>query len=189
MINLRMIKTIYEQQTLFPASSSSLDPTILTGMPCSSHNLIQIHIHSYTGFVGATIISSNVLKQLERLDKIDLYFCGKVNEVFKVATLDENESQIVVNLPIPNLTQVKLRPNKKRVINSRTRSYLLSARFMRCPFIEFDEENEFGEEGGKGPARSPCEVFDELWNLLNYSASLVGGALVVDCVFVLYNLE
>ncbi|KAL8248928.1 hypothetical protein R6Q59_005796 [Mikania micrantha] len=97
---------INEHETTFPASSSS-DVTVSKGMLCSFHNLIEIKIiFRYI----ETLIPSNVLLQLQKLEKIHLEICYKLKEVFEVVALEEsdfNESQTTV-VQIPNLKQVKL---------------------------------------------------------------------------------
>ncbi|KAD7478953.1 hypothetical protein E3N88_02089 [Mikania micrantha] len=92
-------------QTTFPASSS--DVTLSKGTTFSFHNLIEIDA-AYI-FVE-TLIPLNVLLQLQKLEKIDIYFCYKLKEVFEVVALEEsgfNESQTTV-VKIPNLKQVNL---------------------------------------------------------------------------------
>ncbi|KAJ0921581.1 putative leucine-rich repeat domain superfamily [Helianthus annuus] len=94
-------------QTTFPTSS---DPTISKGMPCSFHNLMEIKIEDRD--VGTTIVPSNALLQLEKLQQIHLYKCYGVKEVFEVVASEGTDSsgfgasQTIVE--IPNLTQVKL---------------------------------------------------------------------------------
>ncbi|KAL8229398.1 hypothetical protein R6Q57_014298 [Mikania cordata] len=92
-------------KTTFPASSS--DVAVSKGTPCSFHNLIEIKmIFKYI----ETLIPSNVLLQLQKLEKIHLEICYKLKEVFEVVALEEsdfNESQTTI-VQIPNLKQVKL---------------------------------------------------------------------------------
>ncbi|KAL8248391.1 hypothetical protein R6Q59_005259 [Mikania micrantha] len=92
-------------QTTFPASSSYV--TDSEGTTFSFHNLIEIEIWSKD---VETLIPSNVLLQLQKLEKICLRVCHKLKEVFEVVSLEEsgfNESQTTV-VKIPNLKQVKL---------------------------------------------------------------------------------
>ncbi|KAJ0693009.1 putative leucine-rich repeat domain superfamily [Helianthus annuus] len=88
-------------QTTFPTSSK--------GMPSSFHNLIEINIENNED-VGRTIIPSNALLQLEKLQQITIQgSCGGLEEVFEVVAVEgsgSSESKTLV--PIPNLTQVKL---------------------------------------------------------------------------------
>ncbi|MFS8016199.1 putative leucine-rich repeat domain superfamily [Helianthus anomalus] len=89
-------------QTTFPASSQ---PTISKGMPFSFHNLIEINL--WWRNVGKTVVPSNALLQLEKLQQITLNRCDGLGEVFEVGALEgTNKSQTLVQ--IPNLTQVKL---------------------------------------------------------------------------------
>ncbi|KAD7478958.1 hypothetical protein E3N88_02094 [Mikania micrantha] len=92
-------------QTTFPASSSYV--TDSKGTTFSFHNLIKIKI-SYQHF--ETLIPSNVLLQLQKLEKIHLRYCSEVKEVFEVVALEEsgfNESQTTV-VKIPNLKKMML---------------------------------------------------------------------------------
>ncbi|KAL8228881.1 hypothetical protein R6Q57_013781 [Mikania cordata] len=92
-------------QTTFPAFSSYV--TDSKGTTFSFHNLIEIEIYMKD---VETLIPSNVLLQLQKLEKIDLNFCDKLKEVFEVVTLEESgfhESQTTV-VKIPNLKQLKL---------------------------------------------------------------------------------
>ncbi|KAD7478934.1 hypothetical protein R6Q59_005262 [Mikania micrantha] len=91
-------------QTTFPASSSY----VTDSMTFSFHNLIEID--TQTAYAVETLIPSNMLLQLQKLEKICLSSCSKLKEVFEVVSLDEsgfNESQTTV-VKIPNLKQVKL---------------------------------------------------------------------------------
>ncbi|KAJ0693069.1 putative leucine-rich repeat domain superfamily [Helianthus annuus] len=89
-------------QTTFPASS---EPTIPKGVPCSFHNLIEINLRRKDA--GKTVVPSNALLQLEKLQQITIYRCERLEEVFEVGALEgTNKSQTLVQ--IPNLTQVKL---------------------------------------------------------------------------------
>ncbi|KAJ0648537.1 putative leucine-rich repeat domain superfamily [Helianthus annuus] len=89
-------------QTTFPASS---EPTIPKGVPCSFHNLIEINIEYR--YVGKTVLPSNALLQLEKLQQITMNTCHGLEEVFEVGSSEgTNKSQTLVQ--IPNLTQVKL---------------------------------------------------------------------------------
>ncbi|KAJ0693095.1 putative AAA+ ATPase domain, P-loop containing nucleoside triphosphate hydrolase [Helianthus annuus] len=114
---LNFHETIY--QTTFPASSES---TISKGMPSSFNNLIEINIVNKED-VGRTIIPSNELQQLVKLQQITICgscgglqevfeiggSCGGLQEVFEVVAVEgsgSSESKTLV--PIPNLTQVKL---------------------------------------------------------------------------------
>ncbi|XP_022011833.2 uncharacterized protein LOC110911515 [Helianthus annuus] len=78
-------------------------------MPSSFHNLIEINIENNED-VGRTIIPSNALLQLEKLQQITIQgSCGGLEEVFEVVVVEgsgSSESKTLV--PIPNLTQVKL---------------------------------------------------------------------------------
>ncbi|KAD7478959.1 hypothetical protein E3N88_02095 [Mikania micrantha] len=92
-------------QTTFPASSSYV--THSKGTTFSFHNLIEIKI---IGKGVETLIPSNVLLQLQKLENIHLSYCRKVKEVFEVVTLEEggfHESQTTV-VKIPNLKQLEL---------------------------------------------------------------------------------
>ncbi|KAL9995476.1 putative AAA+ ATPase domain, P-loop containing nucleoside triphosphate hydrolase [Helianthus debilis subsp. tardiflorus] len=93
-------------QNTFPNSSS--EPAISKGIPCSFHNLIEINIKWRND--GRTIIPSNALLQLEKLQQITIEgSCDGVEEVFEVVAVEgsgSSESKTVV--PISNLTQVKL---------------------------------------------------------------------------------
>ncbi|MFS8016250.1 putative leucine-rich repeat domain superfamily [Helianthus anomalus] len=77
-------------------------------MPSSFHNLIEINIENKED-VGRTIIPSNELLQLVKLQQITIQSCYGVKEVFEVVAVEgsgTSEAQTLV--PIPNLTQVKL---------------------------------------------------------------------------------
>ncbi|MFS8018478.1 putative leucine-rich repeat domain superfamily [Helianthus anomalus] len=77
-------------------------------MPSSFHNLIEINIENNED-VGRTIIPSNELLQLVKLQQITIRSCDRVKEVFEAVAVEgsgSSESKSVV--PIPNLTQVKL---------------------------------------------------------------------------------
>ncbi|MFS8015847.1 putative leucine-rich repeat domain superfamily [Helianthus anomalus] len=92
-------------QTTFPNSSS--EPTISRGIPCSFQNLIEINLMGKD--VGTTIVPSNVLLQLEKLQQITMNRCDWLEEIFEVVAVEGSgfsESKTVVQ--IPNLTQVKL---------------------------------------------------------------------------------
>ncbi|KAI3670252.1 hypothetical protein L1987_88072 [Smallanthus sonchifolius] len=96
--------TISEYLTASPTSS-----VISEGLPCSFHNLIEIDIEDT--YVGTTIIPSNAMLQLKKLQQIHLKSCFEVKEVFGVALEGANnsgfnESQNIVK--IPNLIQVGL---------------------------------------------------------------------------------
>ncbi|MFS8016272.1 putative leucine-rich repeat domain superfamily [Helianthus anomalus] len=87
-------------QTTFPTSSK--------GMPSSFHNLIEINIENKED-VGRTIIPSNELQQVVKLQQITIKSCYGVKGVFEVVAVEgsgSRESKTLV--PIPNLTQVKL---------------------------------------------------------------------------------
>ncbi|KAM0055006.1 putative leucine-rich repeat domain superfamily [Helianthus debilis subsp. tardiflorus] len=82
-------------QTTFPASSE----------PCSFNSLIEINLLWRN--VGKTVVPSNALLQLEKLQQITIQLCDGLEEVFEVGALEEtNNSQTVVE--IPNLRQVQL---------------------------------------------------------------------------------
>ncbi|KAJ0844604.1 putative P-loop containing nucleoside triphosphate hydrolase, leucine-rich repeat domain superfamily [Helianthus annuus] len=92
-------------QNTFPNSSSEL--TISEGILCSIHNLIEINIEYKD--LGTTIVPSNALLQLEKLQQITMNTCHGLEEVFEVVAVEgsgSSESKTVV--PIPNLTHVKL---------------------------------------------------------------------------------
>ncbi|KAL8248382.1 hypothetical protein R6Q59_005250 [Mikania micrantha] len=92
-------------QTTFPASSSYV--TDSKGTTFSFHNLIEIEISRQD---VETLIPSNVLLQLQKLEKICITICDKLKEVFEVVSLEEsgfNESQTTV-VKIPNLKKMKL---------------------------------------------------------------------------------
>ncbi|KAJ0831160.1 putative leucine-rich repeat domain superfamily [Helianthus annuus] len=92
-------------QNTFPNSSS--EPTISEGILCSIHNLIEINIEYKD--LGTTIVPSNALLQLEKLQQITMNTCHGLEEVFEVVAVEgsgSSESKTVV--PIPNLTHVKL---------------------------------------------------------------------------------
>ncbi|MFS8016276.1 putative leucine-rich repeat domain superfamily [Helianthus anomalus] len=76
-------------------------------MPSSFHNLIEINIEKSD--VGRTIIPSNELLQLVKLQQITIEGpCEGLEEVFEVVEgSGSSESRTLV--PIPNLTQVKLK--------------------------------------------------------------------------------
>ncbi|KAK9064450.1 hypothetical protein SSX86_015832 [Deinandra increscens subsp. villosa] len=103
-------------QTTFPETSSSSDPTISKGvLPCSFHNLIEIDIKDW--FSRRThAIPSHALLQLQKLEKIHLGIFYMGEEVFEVVALLEginnssgfNESQTPI-VKVPNLRQVNLR--------------------------------------------------------------------------------
>ncbi|XP_076883359.1 uncharacterized protein LOC143532099 [Bidens hawaiensis] len=87
-------------QTTFPSSY----PIISKGMPCSFHNLVELFMRERD---VDTIIPSNVLLQLQKLEQINLKSCNSAEEVFEVIDNSGfNESQTVVK--IPNLRQVNL---------------------------------------------------------------------------------
>ncbi|MFS8006183.1 putative P-loop containing nucleoside triphosphate hydrolase, leucine-rich repeat domain superfamily [Helianthus anomalus] len=91
-------------QTTFPTSS---DPTISKWTPCSFHNLIDIDVRWKA--VEMTIIPSNALLQLEKLQQIHLSRCWNVKEVFEVASEWANSSGFNASqtaVKIPNLTQL-----------------------------------------------------------------------------------
>lgn len=90
-------------QELFPASSS--DPTTLEATLWSFHNLIEINTDGTN--VGTTIIPSNVLLQLKKLERINLRKCYRVQEVFEVVALEGKKSQTVVS--IPNFREMNLK--------------------------------------------------------------------------------
>ncbi|MFS8016207.1 putative leucine-rich repeat domain superfamily [Helianthus anomalus] len=90
-------------QTTFPASS---EPTISKGMPFSFNSLIEIK--PVWRNVGKTVVPSNALLHLEKLQQITIGGgCDGLEEVFEVGALEgTNKSQTLVQ--IPNLKQVKL---------------------------------------------------------------------------------
>ncbi|KAI3824842.1 hypothetical protein L1987_06313 [Smallanthus sonchifolius] len=101
--DLNFCGTINQYQNTFPTSS---DPSVSKGMPYF-HNLIELDVSWEND--NTSIIPSNVLLQLEKLEKISLQDLTSVDEVFEVVALEGsgiNESQTVVK--IPNLTEVWL---------------------------------------------------------------------------------
>lgn len=87
-------------QTTFPSS----DPIISKGTPCSFNNLVELSMSDRD--VG-TIIPSNVLLELQKLEEIHLTSCNYAEEVFEVGSYNNglNESQTI---EVPNLRQVNL---------------------------------------------------------------------------------
>ncbi|KAL8266285.1 hypothetical protein R6Q59_003629 [Mikania micrantha] len=92
----------------FQTAFSSSDPTISRGMPCSFYNLVELFMSDSD---AATVIPSNVLLQLQKLEVINLMSCNSIEEVFEVGpegtnSSGFNEPQSVVK--VPNLRQVNL---------------------------------------------------------------------------------
>ncbi|KAI7752913.1 hypothetical protein M8C21_000072, partial [Ambrosia artemisiifolia] len=92
--------------TTFPTSS---DPTMSKGMPSTFHNLIEINVEKRD--VGTTIIPSNALPQLEKLQQITLVECGGVEEIDVIVKEEEEEEECdakVNEIMLPRLRSLKL---------------------------------------------------------------------------------
>ncbi|KAI7735109.1 hypothetical protein M8C21_033768 [Ambrosia artemisiifolia] len=94
--------------TINKTALPSSDLVISKGMPCTFYNLVELFMRDKD--VG-TIIPSNALQQLQKLEEIHLKSCNSVEEVFEVALQGTNNSgfnglQTVVK--VPNLRQVNL---------------------------------------------------------------------------------
>ncbi|KAM0058245.1 putative AAA+ ATPase domain, P-loop containing nucleoside triphosphate hydrolase [Helianthus debilis subsp. tardiflorus] len=80
------------------------DSIISKGMPCSFYNLVELSMRDRD--VG-TIIPFNALRQLQKLEEIQLKSCNSAEEVFAVG-LQGGLSEIQNVVKIPNLRQVNL---------------------------------------------------------------------------------
>ncbi|KAI3797055.1 hypothetical protein L1987_39745 [Smallanthus sonchifolius] len=98
------VATDFHETQLPSSESTSLGST--TFQPCSFHNLIELHLWDED---VKCIIPSNELLQLQKLERMRVFDCRYVEEVFEVEAMEgrnSSESQTVVQ--IPKLTQVEL---------------------------------------------------------------------------------
>ncbi|KAI3796938.1 hypothetical protein L1987_39625 [Smallanthus sonchifolius] len=85
------------------ASSKS---TSLERLPWSFYNLIEVHMEF--NYDVKNIIPSTELLQLQKLEKIGVYYCGYVEEVFEVVEMEGINKSFDV-FEIPNLRQMELK--------------------------------------------------------------------------------
>ncbi|KAI3813249.1 hypothetical protein L1987_17968 [Smallanthus sonchifolius] len=109
------------------------DPIVSKGMPCSFHNLVELSMGDRD--VG-TIIPSNVLLQLQKLEEIHLKSCNSAEEVFEVGPEGTNTRvQFPFRRTGPGTTCEKSKhhlPKRRCRTRGHLRRFLGGRRVLRC---------------------------------------------------------